>query len=191
MRKSLSILAFVSSVLALCPGCGKQSSASGWQRARRSAPREVAVPKLPGQVADPAGGPHISMPELSKELMERVEVRVEEVEVDPLALRVPHSKPNHGAVAIKVAVRSDIDGLRLLVEPERFSLENEKKESMSLRYSNWKDPPLERHFLKTGETVSGWIYFLVPEGETKFRLTSDIRSDPKVEIPVDLETAAK
>ncbi|MGQ9589995.1 MAG: hypothetical protein ACUVYA_06840 [Planctomycetota bacterium] len=191
MRKSLSVLAFASGALAACAGCGKQSSASGWHRAQRHAPREVAVPKLPWEVAEPAGGSNISMPEPSKELMERVEIRVEEVEVDPLALRVPHSKPGHGAVAIRVAVRSEIDQLRLLVEPERFSLENEKKEAMSMRFSDWKDPPLERQFLKTGETVTGWIYFLVPEKERKFRLTTDIRSDPKVEIPIDLDAAAK
>ncbi len=187
--KSLWFLALAA--FAALPSCGRSGSAgsrSGWVPTERKDPNEVAIPRLPWE---PPGTPetHVSMPELSKELMEKVDVKIEELAVDPLALRVPYSLPKHAAVAIKVAVRSDIPNLLLLVDPSRFTLESEKGQAMPQRFSNWKDPPLATQHLKTGETVSGWIFFLVPKAESKFQLKSDLRREPPIAIPVDLATA--
>lgn len=180
MLKTLTLLSLCAAAVAA--GCGKSTEAKPSRH--HEPPKSVAVPRMPWE--GPGPDQQVAMPELSREIMEKVDVKVEEVDVDRLALSVPFSKAFHVAVAVKVVVRSDVERLRILVEPRRFTLLNGKKDPMAMRFTDWKAPALESAYLQTGESATGWLFFLVPEDESKFTLTSDLRREPPIEIPVEL-----
>lgn len=91
-------------------------------------------------------------------------------------------------IAVKVKVTSKRENPRVLVQPERFTLEPYRSGeggTYPLLHSFRKSPVLPTVFLQEGESTSGWLTFRVPADRDRFKLRAEIRSPP-IEVVIEL-----
>lgn len=179
-------------VLLMLAGCSKSSDASP-RKTSRPGPGEPPVcdhgsKELPPVFTDPSGHTASSMPSADLKIFERVAVGVDGVEFlsDPEKGFDAYSALQ--ILAVQVRISSQLESLRLRVGPDRFTLETEKRSAILAEPTCDKDPPLQKQYLKGGDTVSGWVAFVVPKGLSKATLKTDLRK-PFISIPLSLPSS--
>ena len=135
---------------------------------------------LRGNVVDGASGT-----QLAETLLGQAKVEILQTERIPLGALGPRDKVLPGQrdlLALEVTVTSG-QRARLLVSPERFSLETETGEAMTRRKDNTRTPILPSSSLGMGESSTGWLVFEIPAELERFQLTTDLRRPP-LNLPV-------
>jgi hypothetical protein len=176
-------------ILMMFAGCSKSSDAS--QR-KTSKPGADGPPvcdhgskELPPVFADPSGHTASSMPSADLKVFDRVGVHVEGVEFLSDPQRGLDFYSDLQLLAVQVRVSSQLESLRIRVGPDRFTLETDKRPSTPAEPTCSKDPPLQKEYIKGGDTVVGWVAFVVPKGISKATLRTDLRK-PFIAIPLSL-----
>ena len=125
------------------------------------------------------------MPTADLKIFDRVGVHAEGVEFVSDPQRGFDSYSDLQLLAVQVRVTSQLESLRIRVGPDRFTLDTDKRAGTLAEPTCSKDPPLRKEYLKGGDTVVGWIAFVVPRGVSRATLKSDLRK-PFIEIPLSL-----
>ena len=176
-------------ILVMFAGCSKSSDAS--QR-KTSKPGADGPPvcdhgskELPPVFTDPSGHTASSMPSADLKIFDRVGVHVEGVEFLSDPQRGFDSYSDLQLLAVQVRVSSQLESLRIRAGPDRFTLDTDKRPSTLAEPTCDKDPPLRKEYIKGGDTVVGWVVFVVPRGISQATLKTDLRK-PFIAIPLSL-----
>ena len=176
-------------ILTMLAGCSKSSDAS---------PRKTSKPgpdaphvcdhgskDLPPVFTDPSGHTASSMPSADLKVFDRVGVHAENAEFLSDPQKGFDSFSDLQLLAVQVRVTSQLESLRIRVGPDRFTLDTDKRPGILAEPTCSKDPPLQKEYIKGGDTVVGWVAFVVPRGISRATLKTDLRK-PFIAIPLSL-----
>lgn len=188
MRNSACLLALCLS--ALLVGCGKETEArSQRDQSLRGNPgsRPAGGPVYPTHSSHSSGGVSASsVPDGTDAILESVQVKILDVEKQWATSALAHEGEDGSSylvLALSIQVRSETARPRLLVQPQRFTLESPEGEVMPLRMSGRKQPVLPTTYLDQGQTVSGWLTFEISADYPEYTLKTDLRQ-PMISVTV-------